>query len=185
MTIQSWQDVFEPGEKLLWEGAPEPMGIPGLGGIALSVFGMPFFGAGLFILYTALTGQTIADEGGGEPWSGFWLFMFGTPFFLVGTGLCLGPWFFYATAHKFTSYALSSHAGYVATNFLRRRMKMYPIDPNMEIELELGRHSSVFFHKSQYKDSDGDIVESRIGFENIRDGRGVYDLIRSVQKELR
>ena len=184
MRAESWYDFFEPGEKLLWEGAPQPLGVPGLGGIALSVFGMPFFGGGIMILYYALTGQAVPDENGGT-WEGISLFLFGLPFLLVGTALCLGPWLYYATSHRFVRYALSNRAGYITTRFLGRRMKMYPIDPRMDIELEFGRHSSVFFHKGHRKDSDGDVIETRTGFENIRDGRAVYELIRQVQKDLR
>lgn len=184
MRAESWHDFFEPGEKLLWEGAPEPLGIPGLGGIALSIFGMPFFGAGLFILYSAITGQTIPDDSGGT-WQGIWLFLFGTPFFLVGAALFLGPWFYYALSHLYVRYALSNRAGYITVRFLGRRMKMYPIDPLTDVEIEFGRHSSVFFHKGYRKDSDGDVIDVRTGFENIRDGRAVYDMIRRVQKDLR
>ncbi|MEO0343854.1 MAG: hypothetical protein AAF198_10490 [Pseudomonadota bacterium] len=184
MRRESWYDYFGSNEKLLWEGAPEPLGLPGIGGILLSVFGMPFFGVGSFILFTALTGGAVPDESGSFEWTGIWLFLFGTPFFLVGATLFLGPWLYYATAHKFLRYALSNRATYVANSFLGRRMKVYPLDHIGEVELEFGRHDSVFFHKSLQKDNGGDTVETRAGFENIRDGRHVYDLIRKWQKDL-
>ncbi|MEM0976988.1 MAG: hypothetical protein AAGJ34_05610 [Pseudomonadota bacterium] len=180
---QTWSDYFDPDEKLIWEGTPVS-GWPSLGGIFLSVFGMPFLGAGLFTTITALRGDAAPTEGGGTM-EGITLFLFGLPFLLVGLGLVLGPWLGAFYAPRYMRYALTNKKAYIAKSFLRRSLEVYDITPSNVVEYEEGRTGSVFFHVQSRVDSDGDRIDRRIGFENIRDSRSVYDLIRKSQRDAR
>jgi hypothetical protein len=68
---ESWQDYFQPGEALLWEGAPKPgvHGWPKIIGLAL--FGLPFLivGIGIFVagLKQTFSGGTWGTMGPRRP----------------------------------------------------------------------------------------------------------------------
>ncbi len=180
MTTERWQDLFQPDERLLWEGSPQPglHGWPRL--LGLSVFGLPFLIAGCamlaFGLRQALSGGAVADIG-----LGLFLAAFSLPFAGIGLALVFGQWIAAARAHRRVRYALSSRAAYVARHDWRKSLACYPILPQTAVELETGRLAdTLWFHARQERDSDG-TTTTRAGFENIADGTRVYRLIRQIQ----
>lgn len=173
-----WEDYFEPGETLIWEGAPQGRARPTPGMIAAAVFGLPFLLAGLGISIGGLFFGVGADLGWGTA-GGLFMFLFGLPFIGVGAGLVLAPWYMQARAHRNVRYALTDRRAYIASQWWNRTMEVLTIAPDSPVTIDAGR--SVFFHTIVGTDSDGDRTTERKGFENVADAMEVYRLIRDIQ----
>jgi hypothetical protein len=178
---ESWQDYFQPGEALLWEGAPKPgvHGWPKIIGLAL--FGLPFLIVGIGIFVAGLK-QTFSGGTWGTMGLGILFTAFSIPFAGIGAVMVFGQWYGAATAHHTIRYALSTRAAYVAKTRWKRSIESYPIVRSTASGLEKGRNAdTVWFHVQSERDSDGDRSTTRIGFDNIADGESVYRLIRGIQ----
>ena len=176
----AWEDFLQPGETLIWEGAPLP-GIHGWGKIiGMALFGLPFLAVGTAILVTGLAmlvGPTWADFG-----LGFFMAAFSIPFAGIGAFLVFGQGIAAAQAHRRIRYALSTRCAYIGTSWLKPSLEIYPILKSTSVGLEKGRRAdTVWFHVRNEKDSDGDLSTTRIGFDNIADGDKVLSLLRSIQ----
>ena len=178
---KAWQDYLQPGETLLWEGAPKP-GVHGWGKlIGMSLFGLPFLVIGIGICVAGL-GMLIAGDGWQLAGLGLFMTLFSIPFAGIGLFLVIGQWIAAAQAHRRIRYALSSKAAYVATSWRTDKLESYPILRSTATGLEKGRRADcVWFHVRSEKDSDGDLGTTRIGFDHIADGDTVFNLIRSIQ----
>lgn len=178
---EAWEHYFQPGETLLWEGAPKP-GVhswPKIIGLAL--FGLPFLIVGVGVCLTGMW-QMINAKGWGDVGLGFFFTAFAIPFGGVGAVMVFGQWWAAAEAHKRLRYALSTRCAYIAKSYRTRSIESYPILKSSALGLEKGRKAdTVWFHVQTERDSDGDRTTSRISFENIADGEKVYALLRSVQ----
>ena len=78
---------LDPGEGLLWSGAPNP-GRMALSALPVTVFGIPFTAFAVFWIWTAYSATSRSPSPGG-PWILFPLF--GTPFLLIGLGMLTAP----------------------------------------------------------------------------------------------
>jgi hypothetical protein len=174
----NWTAYLQPGERILWEGAP----LPGIRNRArlvfLSLFGVPFFLAGL--------GGTAVAVGHifwlGEV--GLGLFTLAISLIFVGLGYTLvaHQWVEAARAHRTTRYALSTRAAYVARQSRKRALESFPILPATALELEpCDGYDNLWFHTRRERDSDGGLTTTRVGFEGIADGTEVYQLMRGIQ----
>ena len=181
MTGESWQDFLSPGERLLWQGAPEP-GIYDIGKrLLLSAFGTPFLGGGVMCLAFSLlslgSGEGMASIG-----LGLFLAVFALPFLAVGLYLVALQWIEAMQTHKRIRYALSDRAGYVARRYWRRTLEVFPILPQTAVELAERRGVfTVWLHTRRQHDGDGDTTTEKLGFENIAEGREVFAIIRGLQ----
>jgi hypothetical protein len=174
----SWDAYLQPGERILWEGAPLP-GIRNRVRLAfLSLFGVPFLifglgGTGVGLRHVFLKGDV---------WIGLITLALGLIFALVGYALVLHQWVDAARAHRRTRYALSTRAAYVARTGRKRHLHCYPILPKTALELDqCDDYDNLWFHSRSEDDSDGGITTTRIGFEGIRDCAEVYRLMRGIQ----
>lgn len=179
-----WDDYFEPDEVLLWQGAPEPGPHSYIGTIAISIFGIPFFIAGLTTAFMGL-GYVFGMKGLADLGVGLFLTAFSVPFLSVGAAMTIGSWIYAFNAHKFTRYALSNKRAYLATSFFKHSLATYVIAADDVVTLTQGRTDSVRFKTIHDRDSDGDRITQKIGFENIKEGQEVYALIRQIQRELK
>lgn len=177
-----WDDYFDPGETLLWQGAPEPGPRSYLLTIFLSIFGVPFLLAGLGSAGTGLA-SLIGMEGIADLGFGVFLLAFSVPFIAAGGGLAIGTWYFAFNEHKFTRYALTNKRAYIAKSFFKHAITSYKLQADDVITLEQGRFDSVKFKTVHGYDSDGDKTANTIGFDWIKDGRDVYAMIRQIQQE--
>ncbi|WP_309667155.1 hypothetical protein [Tabrizicola sp.] len=176
-----WQDYFQPGETLLWEGAPKP-GVHGkVKIIALALFGLPFLIIGLGVFATGV-GMAFGGKTWGDIGLGLFFAAFAVPFAGVGALMVVGQWWAAARAHAKIRYALSSRAAYIAKTYWTHSIESYPILKSTATGLEKGRSAdTVWFHVRSERGADGDRSTTRIGFDNIADGDSVYRLIRSIQ----
>lgn len=177
----SWDAYFQPGETLLWEGAPKPgvHGWPKI--IGLAIFGLPFllFGLGAFAMGAR---QAFRSEGLSEFGFALFLMSFSLIFLGVGALMVFGQWWAAAEAHQKIRYAVSTRCAYIAKSYRTRSIESYPILQGSALGLEKGRSAdTVWFHVRTEKDSDGDRTTSRVSFDNIAEGEKVYALLRSIQ----
>jgi hypothetical protein len=177
----TWDRYFQPGETLLWEGAPKQgvHGWPKIIGLAL--FGLPFLIVGIGILVAGLK-QTFSGGTWGNMGLGLLFTAFSIPFAGIGGVMVVGQWWAATEAHRRVRYAVSTRCAYIAKSFLTHSLESYPILKDSALGLEKGRTSdTVWFHVRSEKDSDGDRSTTRISFDNIADGGRVYGLLRSIQ----
>ena len=176
-----WQNYLQPGETLLWQGAPLP-GVRNKARLtALAIFGIPFLIVGIFGTLAGL--QNI-----------FWKNQIGLGLFILAIALILGAlgatlvfwqWVVAARAHRTIRYALSSKCAYIAQTGAKLRLETYPILASSETALErCNGYDNLWFHLRHERDSDGAPTTTKIGFEGIADGLTPYKLIRSIQAGL-
>lgn len=177
-----WEDYFHRHETLLWEGAPVPAMQVSVGMVFLSLFGIPFLAAGLFILSMG-GAMIVAFESILGAGFGLFLMAFSLPFVMVGASLTIGIWILSYYTPQFTRYAVSSKRAYIAKSWWNHTMESYPIRRDSKLDLREGRSDTVYFYAHQERDGDGGTNATRVGFENIADGAAVYALLRKVQEE--
>jgi heme/copper-type cytochrome/quinol oxidase subunit 1 len=178
---EAWEDFFQPGETLVWEGAPKPGLHAWVKLIGMALFGLPFL-----VIGSGVCGMGLRMLFSGDGWQlgglGLFLTLFSMPFIGVGLFLVLGQVVASAVAHKRVRYALSNRCAYIAQTWVTRKIESYPILKSSALGLEIGRGAdTVWFHVRSQKDSDGDLSTTRISFDNIADGEKVYRLLRSIQ----
>jgi hypothetical protein len=174
----SWDTYLRPGERILWEGAP----LAGIRNPArllfLSIFGIPFLLVGL--VGTAVGLRHVFWMG--ETLPGLFSLAIGGILLLIGYALVFEQWAEAARAHRNLRYALTTRCALVARQSRVRSLQTYPILPDTALELEHGDgYDNVWFHVRVERDTDGDRTTSRIGFEGIRNGTEVYQMMRSIQ----
>ena len=174
-----WEDYFDTGETLLWEGRPLPRSGFSLGIFGLAVFGTPFFLAGLAMSGGSLLWMFGIEVGKLQFGEGIFMFFFGLPFLLIGAGIIFGPWYAMRHAHRKVRYALTDKRAYIATSWWGRKIETYPITADNPVSLEDDK--TVYFQILTGRDSDGDRTTEEKGFENIADAKEVYHLIRQIQ----
>jgi hypothetical protein len=178
---EGWEHYFQPGETLLWEGAPKPgvYGWPKI--IGLAFFGLPFLIVGIGVFVAGIR-QMIVGGGWGDVGLGLFFAAFSLPFGGVGAVMVFGQWWAAAEAHKRLRYAVSTRCAYIAKSYRTRSIESYPILKGTALGLEKDRGAdTVWFHVISERDSDGDRTTTRISFDNIADGDRVYTVLRSVQ----
>lgn len=177
-----WEGILAPGERILWQGRPEP----GVDWQALvdtrTPFGLVFAGFACFWIWQA------ARMGGAGPFP-----LFGIPFLLVGLHLAFGRVVWDAYARRGTHYTLTDRTAFVASQALgKRKLDRYPLTPGMALVLEEGDPGAVWFGEqvTTYAGGPGPgrsrryrgprTVRRRIGFDRIAEARQVYGLLRAA-----
>jgi hypothetical protein len=181
-----WTDILEPGETILWQGAPDGRNrwsdLASVGtafGLFFTLFSLSWMGFAAFSMPGAL---------------GFLFVLFGMPFLLVGLYLCGGRIIFEARDRRRTHYTLTDRAAYIARDrFGKRSLDRYEITVDMPLGLEDGDIGTVYFAEKTVRhathNATGDIHQAdtavttstvRIGFEQIETPRKVFALLRDA-----
>ncbi|MCR8726606.1 aspartate carbamoyltransferase catalytic subunit [Frigidibacter sp. ROC022] len=189
-----WDDILDPGERILWQGRPR-------GGViwtdllsVQSVFGLFFAG---FAVFWVLGAASIT--GGFHRMSGPDVFrffpLFGLPFVAVGLYMVVGRLFWDAYLRGRTWYTLSDRTAYIATDTLRgRKLERYPIEPDTRLILNDGEIGNLWFaervvHRAGGYTGTGSSRRYRgprttvhpVGFRRIESPRRVFALMRDAQ----
>lgn len=172
ITASDWEGLLDPGEEIIWQGAPVPGLHLRIRNVALAAFGAVFAGFAVFWMVMA------ASIGGG-----FWAF--GLIHFSVGVGLIIGSLFWRRFKQRRTFYSLSDRRAFIATNLpvVGRRLKSYPITSETVLTLEDTDPPSVHFAREVRRSKNGAYTVG-VGFERIPDGHEVYALIRRIQADV-
>ena len=171
-----WAPYLEPGERLVWTGAPAT----GLR-FAFADLGPSFVGL-VFTVFAIVWTATAA----GGPGPAF-LPVMGLVPLAIGVYLLIGRRFWAAYRRARTAYALTDRRAIIATRHLGRRLRSFPITPGLQIDFRLGDESTLIFAretdlgqrvggKGRYRRN-----VNEIGFEYIPDGPHVARLIRRIQ----
>jgi hypothetical protein len=181
---EAWHDYLDPGERLLWTGAPAQ-------GLRFTRAGAVGSLGGLLVLAFALFWTAGAGWG---LWTGMWreaegllrwfliLFpLFGVPFVALGLYSVAGHWFTDAARRARTRYALTDRRALIAERGVARVLTSWPIRPDTVVDYTPGPEATILFATEVTRDSDGDRYTERKGFGRIADGDTVYRLIRQIQ----
>lgn len=179
-----WEDLLDPGETLLWTGAPAN-GLRFTPRSLLISLGSLFL-LGFAVLWTALAGVGV--------WSGDWreesgflrVFaiafpLFGLPFIAAGLYGVIGHYITDAHNRARTRYALTDRRALIAVNGRQRMLRSWPILRDTVVDFHPGPEASIRFATEVHVDSEGDKTHTRIGFDRIPDGEAVMRLIRQIQ----
>ncbi|MEJ1992666.1 MAG: aspartate carbamoyltransferase catalytic subunit [Maritimibacter sp.] len=169
--LSGWEGILSPGEQVLWQGRPDPGFQMAVGNGGLALFGMFFASFAGFWMVMA------AQEPGP-----FWLF--GLPFFLIGSGIILSAVFWATFRRRRSWYTLTDQRGFIATDLpiLGRRLKSYPISADTVVEYQPGALASIYFGSEERSGQNGAYLVP-VGFERIAEGDHVLGLIYELQQK--
>ena len=173
---------LDPGEGLLWSGAPSPARMA-LSALPATVFGIPFTGFAAFWIYTAFTATSKAASSPGGAWNLFPLF--GIPFLLIGLGMLTAPLWALLAAGR-TLYAVTNRRALIVSGLFSTSVKSYTHSEIHELQRveRSGGTGDLYFASRDVVTRRGGIARQRIGFLGIPDVRSVELLIRSrLQRE--
>lgn len=171
MADQSWSEILGDGERLIWQGQPEPRNrFRGEDAIGVVM--------GLFFMAFSVVWMLMASKAGGLFW------MFGLIFFFIGLYNSVGRWIWTPMIRRRTWYSLSNQRAFIAVDhpIRGRSLKSYPIGPDTEITLEHGAFNAVWF-ASERRASKSGTGRTRIGFDMLKDTSEIMRHIRSIQEK--
>lgn len=161
---------MDPGEKILWQGRPDPSFHIDLSDTKSALMGVFFTAFSIFWM-------VMAAQGGGI----FWLF--GLPFFGIGVFMVIGVHFWKQSERKATHYTLTDKRAIIAKDLMgKRTLASYPIDESMELKLIDGTPGSIHFGRRTFSTRKGRTQSVPVGFDRIDEVREVYALMRAIQR---
>jgi hypothetical protein len=169
---------LQPGERHLWQVAPQPAArgsdrlvFLSLLGILFPIFGPVGSGIGPSRIFWVR-----------EVWTGLVAPALGLIFTFLGNALVAHLRARTITAHHYTRCALGNRRAYRALQGRKQSRESRPILPKTALEIEHRKgYDNVWFHASSEFDGDGGAATSRIGFEGPKDRTEVYRLMRGLQ----
>jgi hypothetical protein len=167
---------LDPGEGVLWTGAPNPTRLA-LSSIPAAIFGIPFTGFAVFWMYMAFSMTSRSSPAGGA-WSLFPLF--GLPFLLIGLGMLTAPLWAYLAAGR-TVYAVTNRRALILSRIVSTMVKSFTHEDIHELEHveRAGGSGDLYFGSRLVYGKGGRVSRVRVGFIGIPDVRTVEQLIRS------
>lgn len=169
--VPGWQGILDPGERIVWQGRPDPgFDVPARE-IPQGVFALFFSGFAVFWMSKA------AEFGGA-----FW--MFGLIHFSVGLGIFWKAIFGTTARRRRTWYTLTDRRAFIATDFpfKGRELKSYPISADTPITYRAGPLATIHFARERRTGQKGRSYTVNIGFERIAEGDKVIALLRKAQR---
>lgn len=164
-----WDGILEADETLLWQGRPDGAFVwptPSLKALAPVI---AICGFSVFWMMQA------AQSGGF-----FWLL--GLVMFSAGISAIFRLPLRNMKLRRSSWYSLSNRRAFFATETQgQRHLKSYDIHPDLVLELVDGTPGSVYFATTFINTSKGS-SRQKIGFERIADARGIYDMLRKIQR---
>lgn len=168
MTVD-WSAYLDPGEHLIWQGAPRP-GVRRGKIILYNVLGIPLLAMGLLALGEGLGFRAR----GAAVFFDFAMAAMGLMFVLGGLYLIIGLWIHEARRHRWQRYALSDRRAFVATG---RSVDTIPLRGHaVDATLSEDGSGTIFFGaRDKWNKS-----EQREAFEGIDDAAHVKALIEKA-----
>lgn len=169
--VDGWAHYLDPDERIIWQGRPD-------GGFHMKPKNFILAAFGVFFAGFAAFWMVMASSAGG----GFWAF--GLIHFSVGVGVVFSAIYWNTFKRRRSWYAVSNRRAFIASEmpFRGRRLRSWPIDNQVPLELDEGAFSNVWFAKETRRSKKSGTQTVRIGFERLPEGRDVYRILRDVQR---
>lgn len=168
---EGWRGILDPGERILWQGRPDPGFYLTVRQVVPAVFGVFFAGF-------ALVWMVMAAAAGGVFW------MFGLIHFTVGVGLTGYSLFWDSFKRRHTWYTLTDRRAFIATDLplKGKRLDSYAVTPDTRLSLQAGDPGSVIFAREERRGNRGRRYSVDVGFMRIGEAETVYSLMRGNQR---
>lgn len=175
---------LDPGERLLWSGAPVAAIKFTPRDILSSLFSLFLLGFALFWIGGAGTGLWTGEwrgESGFQRWMMFLFPLFGVPFVLVSAYYAFGRFPLDARRRARTRLGLTDRRALIWVDGRAPVLTSFPLTPEAVVEFFPARYARIHFATMAEKDSEGWTSYHRAGFDWIAEGETVYRLIRKIQ----
>ncbi|WP_208678532.1 hypothetical protein [Synechococcus elongatus] len=170
-------------EEILWIGQPEPSLMILTGGtLAIALFAVPWTAFSVFWMWAALGFQVPDLSRGFQPQ---YLFaMFGIPFFLIGIGMLLSPFWSWRQAFQ-TVYIITNQRAITFEGAGKTVIRSYYPQQFNNLYRKEGNNGigDVIIAAETTRDSDGDRQRRELGFFNIRDPKEVEVILKKLAQE--
>jgi hypothetical protein len=187
-----FQDVLDPGERLLWSGQPKQGVLLQPRDALMIPFSLMWGGFAVFWETMALNIPRHTHAGAQPPGAIAWIFpLWGIPFVLIGLYIIFGRFFYDAAVRKRTYYGITNQRLIILKTFFSRTLASYSYPTLAALNL------------SERGDKSGDIAFGNPnpmasfsgagwpgtgryavpGFYLLPDARQVYNRIREAQKQ--
>jgi hypothetical protein len=172
-----WEDILDPGERVLWQGRPDGAMRADLSDPRRVVFGAVFAAFALVWMVGVLRA--------GVPNGLMALVMplAGLAFVALGVNLATGGIPFGVLRRRATTYTLTDRRALVATAwFGRRGLRSFPLGPDTHATFDEGPPTAIWLSRGFVAMEEGS-ARTRHGFTHLGpDARQVYDLVRRIQR---
>jgi hypothetical protein len=189
-TIQS---ELTPGERIHWVGKPDPSIIFSASDVLAIPFSLMWGGFAIFWEYMAVTATPKAHN---APGAFIYIFpLWGIPFVCIGLYMIFGRFFYKVWIKKRTTYAVTDQRILVIMEGFRRQVQAQFLNQVPAINKSIGSNgegSLIFgnlgFGGMMYANSGMGFWGTRnslgiLGFYDIHDAEGVYQLITKIRNE--
>jgi hypothetical protein len=173
MAGDGWKGILFPGERVIWQGQPDPR--PDWSEVRLrdAIFGLAVAAFAVFWMTMA--------AGTADGLMSLVFPLFALPFLAIGLRKAGAMEFWQAWKRRRTWYTLTDRRAFIATDlFGRRGLDAYPIGPRTPLRHENDR--DIFFATDFVKTRRGS-RRRRIGFTHLPDSAHVHALMQQVQRE--
>ncbi len=176
---------LEPGEKVVWSGAPKPRFFSGRT-LTTFLFAIPWTAFSMFWIAGA-AGFKIPQFN--SPVDLFPLF--GVPFFLIGIGMFLSPLFTYRNSLR-TAYIITDRRAITIDGGRSQTIRSYT--PEKLSDIFRREHSDgtgdIIISQNAWKDADGDKQTQEMGFFRVHNAKTAESMLnqlaaRAVRSERR
>lgn len=165
-----WEDIFEPGEVLLWQGRPDTAIVWQKRHILPVILGLGV--ACIGIIWISLT-----------PLGNGYTIIMGLGLLLLAAFLSIAPPVMASMVRKATWYSLSNKRAFIAMNReqIGPKLSAYVIEPDFDIKFDGNDPATIMFAIEIRQPGNASYL-SKISFDRIKDGQHVYDLMRDIQE---
>lgn len=165
-----WEDIFEPGEVLLWQGRPDTAIVWQRRHILPVILGLSV--ACIGIIWIFLT-----------PLGGGYTIIMGLVLLLLAAFLAIAPSVMASMVRKASWYSLSNKRAFIAMDRAQvgRKLSTYVIDPEFDIKYD-GNDPGTILFAIEIRHPGSASYLAKICFDRIDDGQHVYDLMRAIQE---
>jgi len=178
-----WEALLEPGERLLWQGRPDPGFHLNWRHAVLAVLGAAVLVLSLSLAVQATAGLRDGAEGAGSALAA------AAAGAALGLGCMVGPGLNDMLRRRGTSYALTDRRALIETDYLGTGLVAWPITADSPVWRGGGRPAGAFF--ALYRRADPHVLlrPSRraaslipVGFERIAEVDDVLELLQAIRE---
>lgn len=166
---ENWDEILEPGEKLLWQGRPDGSAVWQRRHILPVLLGFGVACLGLIWIFLVSDGNIYTAA-------------MGLILIVLGAFLGLAPPIMSSMVRKASWYSLSNKRAFIAMHrkSVGRKLAAYRIDPEFELLFDYKDPATIIF-AIETRQPGNAAYTVKIGFEQIRDGEKVYQMLRDIQ----